>query len=97
MLDNRFALLFVRGERPIMDEKFNILRHPNINGTTDGKGERFQHGAILPSSASLVFDESIDTASLPDMAIADSDYQLLSEEDLEELFNPKEDVPHEEK
>ena len=37
MLDNRYALLFIRGERPVMDEKFDILKHPNIALTTDGK------------------------------------------------------------
>ena len=39
MLDNRYALLFIRGERPVMDEKFDILKHPNIALTTDGKGK----------------------------------------------------------
>ena len=36
MLDNRYALLFVRGERPIIDGKYNIMHHPNISLTTDG-------------------------------------------------------------
>ena len=30
MLDNRYALLFVRGERPVMDLKYDILKHPNV-------------------------------------------------------------------
>lgn len=30
MLDNRYALLFIRGERPILDEKIDILSHPNV-------------------------------------------------------------------
>ncbi len=25
MLDNRYAILFIRGERPILDEKFDIF------------------------------------------------------------------------
>ena len=37
MLDNRFALLFIRGERLVMDLKYDILKHPNVAGTTDGK------------------------------------------------------------
>ena len=37
MLDNRYALLFVRGERPVMDFKYDILKHPNVALTTDGK------------------------------------------------------------
>lgn len=36
MLDNRYALLFIRGERPVRDFKFDILKHPNIEFTEDG-------------------------------------------------------------
>ena len=28
MLDNRYALLFIRGERPIVDEKYDLMKHP---------------------------------------------------------------------
>jgi len=97
MLDNRYALLFIRGERPILDEKFDILRHPNVGGTTDGKAERFQHGAVTGSVATIVFDDDIDPADLPEPEIADADFELLSEEDLEERFNKKEDSSHEKK
>jgi type IV secretion system protein VirD4 len=50
MLDNRYALLFIRGERPVIDEKFDILRHPNVNGTADGKAELYRHGAVTAIS-----------------------------------------------
>lgn len=36
MLDNRYAILFIRGERPVLDEKFDILKHPNVGLTYDG-------------------------------------------------------------
>lgn len=36
LLSNDKALLFVRGERPVMDWKYNLLRHPNIRFTEDG-------------------------------------------------------------
>lgn len=36
LLSNDKALLFVRGERPVMDRKYNLLRHPNIRFTEDG-------------------------------------------------------------
>ena len=36
MLDNRKAILFVRGERPMMDDKYDLMRHPNIRLTEDG-------------------------------------------------------------
>ena len=97
MLDNRYALLFIRGERPIMDEKFDILRHPNVSGTTDGKADAYRHGSVTQSVAALVFDEDIDPEALSELEIPDGDYELLSEEDLEELYNQKEEVTRNEK
>jgi hypothetical protein len=70
----------------VIDEKFDILRHPNVRGTTDGKSEAFRHGIVTGSVASVVFDETIDPAMLPELAVPDGDYEVLSEEDLEELF-----------
>ena len=103
MLDNRYALLFIRGERPVMDGKFDILRHPNVSGTTDGKAEPFHHGVVTHSVATLTFFEDIDSADvlrpadLPEPTIPEGRYELLSEDDLEELFNFKEEQPHEKK
>ena len=103
MLDNRYALLFIRGERPVMDEKFDILRHPNVSGTTDGKAEPFRHGVVTHSVATLTFAEDIDPADgllpadLSEPTIPEGGYELLSEDDLEELFNLKEEQPHEKK
>ena len=88
MLDNRFALLFIRGERPIMDEKYDILCHPNIAGTADGKAEIFHHGEVTHSVASLaVVDDIPIDLPVPKLEFVDEDYELLSEEDLEELFD----------
>ena len=97
MLDNRYSLLFIRGERPVLDDKFDILRHPNVGGTADGKAERFIHGEVTGSVARIIFDEDIDPADLPEPETADADYELLSEEDLEIFLNQKEDLPHEKK
>jgi len=36
MLDNDYALFFLRGERPVMDRKYNILKHPNVKLSADG-------------------------------------------------------------
>ncbi len=33
MLDNCYALLFIRGEMPVMDEKYDLLNHPNKHNT----------------------------------------------------------------
>ncbi len=46
MLDNRYALLFIRGERAVCDDKYNVLHHQNIKDTTDGGGKNYIHGEI---------------------------------------------------
>jgi hypothetical protein len=66
-----------------------------VCGTADGKAEPFRHGIVTESVASIVFDEDIDTATLPKPEIPDGDYLLLSEEDLEELINQKEEIHNE--
>jgi type IV secretion system protein VirD4 len=86
MLDNRYALLFIRGERAIMDEKIDILRHPNVRGTADGKAEPYIHGAVTLSVATLAYQENADLSKLPEPAVPEGDYELLSEEDMEERY-----------
>ena len=43
LLDNSNALVFVRGEKPIMDKKFDILSHQNIKLTADGGAKPYVH------------------------------------------------------
>ncbi len=99
MLDNRYAILFIRGERPVMDEKYDIMRHPNIKGTADGNAAPFRHGAATHAvSASVILDTELDPAYLPETAISgDSDYFLLSDEDLDDLFNEHKEAQKREK
>ena len=59
MLDNQYALLFIRGERPIQDFKYDILKHPNVKLTTDGGAEPYRHGEDTHSIASIQFDEEL--------------------------------------
>ena len=49
MIDNKKCLIFIRGERPIIDLKFDIKKHPNINFTPDGTGENYYHGTTNES------------------------------------------------
>ena len=53
MLDNKYAILFIRGERPVKDLKYDILKHPNVVYTTDGKEKAYEHGSINNSVASI--------------------------------------------
>lgn len=57
MLDNRYALLFIRGERPVQDFKFDIMRHPNVALSADGNGKPFDHGTTLKDVATLTLIE----------------------------------------
>lgn len=77
MLDNRCALLFIRGERPIQDEKYDILHHPNISFTADGGMPPYMHG-----QAPLAFDPG-------EILLSGeySDYEALSEEEIFKLYN----------
>lgn len=44
LLDNSYALLFIRGERAIKDLKYDILKHPNVQLTADGSSDIYEHG-----------------------------------------------------
>ena len=85
MLDNRYALLFVRGERPVMDFKYDILKHPNVKLTTDGGQPPYIHGEPVQAVATLVFDGNVPENAITLKPVSTS-YELLSDEDLEELF-----------
>lgn len=76
LLDNDYTLLFIRGELPILDKKYNILKHPNVTYTKDGNDQSYEHGKI---------HGLID--NWQDIIISDNDYELLSDEDMEEYFN----------
>ena len=49
MLDNRKALIFIRGERPMMDDKYPIQKHPNYRLTADGGKPPYQKKFDIPS------------------------------------------------
>lgn len=75
LLDNDYALLFIRGERPIFDKKYDILKHPNVGYTKDGSAEAYQHGLIRHN-----------IENWQDITLTDYEYELYSEQDLQEYF-----------
>lgn len=90
MLDNNYALLFIRGERPIMDKKFDILRHPNVNKTTDGKGKAYRYGDANNAIASINIDYNINYDELTYVkTLTIADYEILGSEEIEEYFKEK--------
>ena len=97
MLDNKYALLFIRGERPIQDLKYDILHHPNVSLTTDGGAPAYKHGEDTRSIASMEFSFDPKLIKEAEKIGADNhDFILLSEEELEELLNEKEKRENEE-
>ncbi len=86
MLDNRYALLFIRGERPILDEKYNLLRHPSVTFTADGKGKPYFHGGTENAVATISFTAAFAT-KLPEQEVPETAYELLSNEEIEALFD----------
>lgn len=70
MLDNRKAILFVRGERPMMDDKYDLMRHPNIQLTEDG--------GAAPYDYTQAKDAADDIDYSPDQY---DDFELLEPED----------------
>ena len=94
MLDNRYALLFVRGERPVMDFKYDILKHPNVKLTADGGQPPYIHGEPTQAVATLVFDSDIPDNAVSVKAVSTS-YELLSDEDMANIFQFKEEPQNE--
>ena len=76
MLDNQNALLFIRGERPILDAKYDPMKHPNIRYTEDGGAGPFNYAKAPLAHDDFTFDET-----------RYDDYELLLDEDIiGELF-----------
>lgn len=77
MLDNQNALLFIRGERPILDAKYDLMKHPNIRYTEDGGAGPFNYAKAPLAHDDFTFDET-----------RYNDYELLLDEDIiGELFD----------
>ena len=81
-LDTNKAILFIRGEDPVIDRKYNLKRHPNIKLTSDGKAKPYIH---KPQGAP--------DYALPDLPYAFKsldDYDFIDVEELEHELSEKE-------
>ena len=67
LLDNGKCILFIRGERPVVDLKYNLLKHPNIRYTEDGGAAPYDYTAA---------DNARD-----DLPSAPENYELLDMDD----------------
>ena len=74
-LDTNKAILFIRGEDPVIDRKYNLKRHPNIKLTSDGKAKPYIHKP-----------QGVPDYALPDLPYAFKsldDYEFIDMEDTE--------------
>ena len=82
-LDTNKAILFIRGEDPVIDRKYNLKRHPNIKLTSDGKAKPYIH---KPQGA-------------PDYALPDLPYAFKSLDDYDfiDVEEPEHELSEKEK
>jgi len=89
MLDNKYALLFIRGERPVMDFKYDILKHPNVKLSTDGGAKPYLHGGTENAIASIIFDEDVDKYNFTEIEEIANDYEIITSDEVDDYFKRK--------
>ena len=82
MLDNRCALLFIRGERPVVDKKYDIMKHPNVLLTADGGAKPYIHGRDTRSAYAIIIDDSLKKLAQTLSLLELPEYELVSEEEI---------------
>lgn len=63
MLDNKYAIVFIRGERPIIDYKYDIHTNPNVCLGVDGGAEPYTHA--IPELADVTEIEIVKIEDYP--------------------------------
>ena len=87
MIDNKYALLFIRGERPIIDLKYDVLKHPNVSMTSIGGRKAYVHGNSDLAIATISVNYSIKNFS-NDQTNDDKEnrFDIVSSEIIEEYL-----------
>ena len=96
MLDNNYSILFIRGERPIKDKKYNILGHPNIRFTADGKEKPYFHGESNNAIATINIDLNVNKYKFNKLKDKDN-YEIISSDNIDEYFRKIEEENKSEK
>ena len=85
MLDNRYAMVFLRGERAVLDLKTDLIKHPNAKRTTAAGGQPYDHAEADFGSCSIDIDRSrMDDYGLYDLEDEEDRSQLIPDEEIEE-------------
>ncbi len=94
LLDNNKALLLIRGERPVIDNKYNVFKHPNIGLTPYQSGEEYEHGTsdIVPTASLALYREtnlSENAITFTQETLEHNPYEdavIMTEDELEFLY-----------
>lgn len=89
MLDNHYALLFIRGERPVKDLKFDIEKHRNFKLISDGGNNEYDHGSSDYSLASVMLPE-MPNGFYSTGKISESEFYIYSNEEIETKIESEE-------
>ena len=90
MLDNMYALLFIRGERPVKDLKYDILKHPDVNKTADGKAEEYEHGEVTEAAGTISISYGAEYEEVDEITLDIGGYEIYTDEELEQYEEDKE-------
>ena len=74
MLPTNDALLFIRGEKPVRDKKYNIKKHPNVRRTADGRAKPYIHNPPVPDYT--LPDLPHEFRTLDDYTLLEDDYEI---------------------
>ena len=91
LLNNRNEILFIRGERPVIDLKYDIMKHPNVALTADGNAEPYVHGETVDALGTIEIIESGDRDNEGETNIpVEGRFELLTEKEIEDEIKRKE-------
>ena len=74
MLPTNDALLFIRGEKPVRDKKYDIKKHPNVRRTADGRAKPYIHNPPVPDYT--LPDLPYEFRTLDDYTFLEDEYEI---------------------
>ena len=111
-LDNRYAILFIRGAKPVMDLKYELTQHPAIHHTIDGGGPPYIHHQKTPQNwlpGKPLFVQATDIGRVPispaggggniekSNILISNVRRFGNTPDIEEVIDTEKENPHEER
>lgn len=74
MLPTDDALLFIRGEKPVRDKKYDIKKRPNVCRTADGRAKPYIHNPPVPDYT--LPDLPYEFRTLDDYTFLEDEYEI---------------------